>query len=283
MPAKAPPEIVQRFFDLTNRDATLRQLSDLRPEAIIHCAAVTNVDSCEKNQSNAWKVNVEATETIAQWAAGHDAQLTFISTDSVFDGESGNYDESAATHPVNQYARTKVAAEEVVRAQIPETLIVRTNFYGQSWKERNPSLGEWMLTRLLRERGLRAFADVYFNPLLTNDLAGIIFELLARKASGVFHVAARDACSKYEYARMLASIFGLNSDCVTPISVDHSLLEARRPKNTILTVEKVTSFLGREMPSIEDGLRSFRRLFAAEHTATHVSGNSNSRTTVRAG
>lgn len=252
--------ITQRFFDLTNPDVTSRHLSDLRPQAIIHCAAMTNVDYCEKARAEAWKVNVEATKTVSHWAEAHSAQFVFISSDSVFDGGAGDYDENAAAHPLNEYARTKVAAEEIVRERMPRALIVRTNFYGQSWKKGKASLGEWMLGKLLRKECFNAFGDVRFNPLLTNALSKIIFELVARKACGNFHVGARDSCSKYEYARMLANIFNLDSNGITPVSVSASSLDARRPRNTTLCVSKVTGFLGREMPSVEDGLRSFYQM-----------------------
>ncbi|MGB7174059.1 MAG: SDR family oxidoreductase [Candidatus Acidiferrales bacterium] len=265
VPTKAPAGVTQRVFDLTNRDMTFRHLNDVQPEAIIHCAAMTNVDRCEREPAGARWLNVEATKTVAQWAMHNDARFVFISTDSIFDGSVGHYRENDAPHPVNEYARTKLAAEEVARSLIPEALIIRTNFYGWNWKDDKSSVGEWMLGKLLRRESFAAFADVRFGPLFTADLSGIILELLARKASGSFHIAARNECSKYEFANSLAEMFQLDSRSVTPISVDDFPFGARRPKNTSLVVEKITSFLGREMPSVEEGLRSFKRLLGEEH------------------
>jgi dTDP-4-dehydrorhamnose reductase len=261
VPSKAPGAIMQRFFDLTNRELTLEHLNDLGPEIVIHCAAMTNVDLCEKEPDAARRTNVEVTRTIVQWAARRGTRLVFISTDSVFDGGTGNYQEDDTTHPVNEYARTKVAAEEIVRSAIPDALVVRTNFYGRSWKEGKPSLGEWMLGKLLRKECFSAFSDVRFSPLLTIDLAGIVFDLLARNASGIFHVAARDNRSKYEFARLLANTFSLDCGYVSPISVGEFTLAAPRPKDTTMSVKKIAGFLGRATPSVEEGLLSFRGLF----------------------
>ncbi|MHB8540298.1 MAG: SDR family oxidoreductase [Candidatus Acidiferrales bacterium] len=247
------------YFDLTHTDLTLERLRELRPDVIVHCAAMTDVEQCEREPKIARAINVDATRTLAQWSAQHGAHFVFISTDSVFDGRCGHYGEDDEPAPINEYARTKLAAEKVARECHSDALILRTTFYGWS-AGRKASLGEWMFKTLVRREPLAAFPDVRFNPLLVNDLARIILDMIARQAAGLFQAAARSECSKYEFALLIAEMFGFGAHEVRPTSVEDFGFHARRPKNTTLAVDKITQFLDREMPSVEEGLRSFKAL-----------------------
>lgn len=261
------PGCAAECFDLTNRELTLQRLREVHPDTIVHCAAMTDVERCEREPNVAWAVNVDATRTLAQWSALHGAHFVFISTDSVFDGRCEHYCEDDQAAPVNEYARTKLAAEEVIRQCHPGTLILRANFYGWSLR-RKLSLGEWMVEKLARREPLAAFANVQFNPLLVNDLGRIILDMIAHRATGLFHAAARNEYSKYEFALLIAETFGLDAGEVRPASVGDFGFSAQRPKNTTLAVGKVTQFLGREMSSVEEGLRSFKELLDNGYAAS---------------
>ena len=215
------------------------------------------MELCEKDASRAWAINVDSTKTLATWASEHDAKFVCVSTDSVFDGTRGNYRESDEPAPVNVYARTKLAAEDAVRSRCPNALIVRTNFFGWS-RGRSAGLAEWMLTRLINGERFGGFTDVRFDPLFTEGLAHIILELIRHDARGVFHAGTQDSCSKYEFAIALANVFRLDASLIHPISVDKSPLVARRPKNTSLATEKISAFLGREMPSVSKQVHALR-------------------------
>ena len=243
--------------DLTDGLQTRACLDGVRPEAIFHCAALTDVELCERDQPLAERANVEATATLAAWAAEHGAAFVYISTDAVFDGARGGYREDEPCAPINCYARTKMKAETVTRLQLPEALIIRTNFYGWSPQARL-SLGEWILRGLSRRDRLTMFTDVYFCPILVDDLARLVLELMERKVSGTYHVVARDRCSKYEFAKRMGALFGFETRELVPISVDEYPFMAKRPKNISLDVAKVTRELGRAMPSIDEGLRAFK-------------------------
>jgi dTDP-4-dehydrorhamnose reductase len=245
-----------RPVDLTDADATVRCLYQIRPNLIVHCAAVTDVEQCERQPEYAHDVNVEATKVLVDWAGRNGAKFVFISTDSVFDGEKGGYCESDLPRPVNQYSRTKLDAEQVVVSLCTDFLIVRTNFYG--WNQTGkPNLGKWMCRKLLRGEALAAFVDVRFSPLFVNDLAKLVLELISQEASGILHVAARDSCSKYEFALLLAESFGLDARVVTPVLLEDFAFQARRPRDTSLVVGKCERLLGREMPTVRERLTSF--------------------------
>lgn len=245
--------------DLTDRVLTTRCLDDIRPDVIVHCAAITDVERCEADPESAQQINVEATRVLADWAGRHGVKMVYVSTDAVFDGERGHYRERDTPRPVNQYARTKLAGEEVIRDRLPDALVVRTNLYGWNVSDKL-SFGEWVLRALIQRSPLTMFTDVIFNPLLTNDLAQIIMDLLDRGAEGTYHIGARDVCSKHRFALWLADIFDLCIDTVIPVSVDRFSFQASRPKYTSLAVERISQFLGQEMPSVIEGLNKFKSL-----------------------
>ena len=257
-----------RRLDLTDATPTLLFLTNVHPQIIIHCAALTDVEQCERNESRAWAINVEATKVLASWADEHAAKFVLISTDSVFDGTSSNYRESDHPAPVNVYARTKLAAEELVRSHCPGALVIRTNFFGWSHGRRT-GLAEWMLARLARGESFGGFTDIRFSPLFTRELAQIILELIHRDARGIFHVGTRDSCSKYEFAMELARLFQLEASILHRVSVNESPFRARRPKDTSLATEKISSFLGRGMPSVSEQIEVMRRTMPlSDHVGT---------------
>ncbi len=250
--------------DLANAEITARCLDERRPDVIVHCAAMTDVERCEREPDVAHLMNVDATRILAQWCVQRGARFVFISTDSVFDGTCGHYSEDDLPAPVNEYARTKLAAEAAATGLLPDALILRTNFYGRNFKPKL-SLAEWMLEKLARGERLPAFADVRFNPLLTDHLGRIILDLIAHGAKGVFHAAARDECSKYEFALLIAKVFGLQADEARPELVEDFGFKAQRPRNTTLAVGKLAHFLGRGMPSVEEGLQSFKQSLGIDY------------------
>lgn len=251
--------------DLTDENLLLAYLSEVRPEIIVHCAAATDVERCEADPVYARAVNVGATQRLAQWAARNGAKLVFISTDSVFDGQAGGYSEEDPVGPLNEYSRTKSAAEEITRQLCEDSLIVRTNFYGWN-RHGKPNLSKWILATLLRGEKLSAFTDVRFSPLYVSDLAKLILELIARKARGILHVASQNSCSKYELAVLMGRAFGLDTrQHIAPMLLGEFPFKAQRPKNTSLAVGKCARFLGIELPTVERGIAAFRnRLDATE-------------------
>jgi dTDP-4-dehydrorhamnose reductase len=254
-----PPER-QAHFDLCNHAQTRKYLDEIEPHFIVHCAAITDVELCEAEPKAAQMVNADVPGILAKWAGENDSFFVYISTDSVFDGESGFYREEDSPRPLNGYARSKWNGEIAVRCANPFALILRTNFYGWSPKQK-PSMAEWMLNKLTRGEKLQAFSDVRFSPLLANDLARTIMQLLRCKAAGLIHVGASNCCSKYEFALHLADLFSYSRANVVPVSVQEMPFKAVRPKNTSLAVEKVSRLLGEKMPTLEEGLCRFRRLY----------------------
>ncbi len=245
--------------DLTDDSATRKLLFDLRPDAIVHCAAATGVDWCEDNPKRAEAINVQATAVLAETAAALNARFVYVSTDSVFDGKRGGYVETDEPAPLNVYARSKLAGERETRRRNPSGMVVRVSIYG--WNAQNKdSLAEWVLRRLEEGRDVPGFTDVFFTPILVNDLVPLLFAMLQQELTGLYHVAGSERISKFEFARRVAATLGFDPARVTPCRVKDMTLRAARPLDVSLNTGKIGIALGRSMPGVDSGLCEFREL-----------------------
>ena len=245
--------------DLTQEDQCDALVLEARPDWIIHCAAATDVDRCEGDRGWARKMNRDLPRRVADRARDVGARLAHISTDAVFDGRGGPYGEEDAPDPVNVYGRSKWEGERAVAETLPSALIIRTNFYGWNIQPKL-SLAEWFLQHLRSGQPCPGFMDVEAAPLLANDLAAAILEMLDRDLGGTFHLGSPECVSKFEFGRRVAATFGLDETLIRPVSVEDIGLPARRPRRLCLAVEKAERILRRSLPDISDGLIRFRAL-----------------------
>jgi dTDP-4-dehydrorhamnose reductase len=243
----------------------LVKIKDIKPDTIIHCAALTDIDYCEENPDEAYMLNTVATMRIVEAAKEIGAYLIYISTDSVFDGSEGNYSENDITNPINVYGKTKLKAEEGISSIFSNFCIVRTNIYG--WNKIGKfSIAEWMLNRLFTHQELPGLKDIFFSPIFVNHLIDMLFYLQDKRYKGIIHIAAKKACSKLEFAYMIANVFQLNKEYIKPISIDDLNLKAKRGKDLSLNITKIEEISGRFCPSIENGLRTMKMLDEAGYT-----------------
>ena len=246
--------------DLSEAVAVEKIFKAKRPEVVLHTAGLTNVDACEANPAEAKRLHVEATRHVARAAQRAGAKLVHISTDHLSDGTGKFITEQSAPAPLNEYARTKWQAEQAAVKECPGALIIRTNFFGWGTPVKK-SFSDWILDGLRSGRTLTLFQDVYISPLLINDLVDVIEELVQRKESGIFNVASRDRISKYEFGMRLAKVFELlRPDSFLPGRFRLAALPANRPLDMSLDTNKVTTVLGRAMPSVEDALQELKDL-----------------------
>jgi len=246
-------------IDLTARQAVDKIVAKVHPRSIIHCAAATNVDWCEDHSQEAERINVDATASLAEAALKLAAHFVYVSTDAVFDGKRGNYSETDEPSPLNVYAKSKLRGEQEVLRRCPSALIVRVNIYG--WNAENKqSLAEWILHQLALNKTVPGFTDMYFAPLLANDLAEVLLTMLDCGLNGIYHVVGSERLSKYEFARRVAATFGIDPSGVAPTRVAEAKLRAPRAPDLSLSTGKIRDALGHPMPDVESGLRRFRAL-----------------------
>ena len=258
------PEADSLAADLCQAGAAESILAAKRPDWVIHCAAATNVDGCEADPAMAFRLNRDMAEAVARGARAAGSRLVHISTDAVFDGERGGYREEDVPSPINVYGQSKLEGEQVVAAADPQALIVRTNLYGWNAQDKQ-SLAEWFLSNLEAGKRCRGFTDVWFSPILVNDLGRLLFAMLEAGLAGVYHVAGGECVSKYDFGVRVARVFGLDGSLVEPAGVARAPLKARRGSNLCLSTEHSATALGMKMPDVATGLLKFRAL-RGEHT-----------------
>jgi dTDP-4-dehydrorhamnose reductase len=240
-------------FDLTNTASLNNWLKNTKPDLVIHCAALVNVDLCEENIGLASALHVETTQVIANYLEDHNARLIYISTDSVFDGKKqGAYIESDSVDPLNVYAKTKLMGE-IIAQSVSKGLVLRTNIIGWT-KKGKISFAEWVLKRLVDHDPVNLFYDVYFSPLHVENISSIIERIIKNPIFGIYHCASSDCISKYDFGMQLAKVFNLSNSNIKRVSVDNMNFKAERPKNMTLDVDKISSALKCDFPCVLDAI-----------------------------
>lgn len=243
--------------DLTKYEQ-VEPLGRFDPDSIIHCAALADVDRCERDPEAAHAHNVGITQNVARLASNTNSRLVHISTDAVFSGREGRYAVTDEPDPVNVYGRTKLEAESVVQDTHDDSVVVRTNIYG--WNTTSgQSLAEWMISKLRRGERVLAFEDAYFTPIYTGDLVPCLFELVENDFTGTLHVAGRERCSKYEFANIIADVFDLDETLIDRASVADADFDAPRGRDLSLSVDRTQEQLDCELPRVRDGLEHMLR------------------------
>ena len=250
--------------DLLKPGALEAILEQTQPDWVIHCAALAIIDACEKDPERARQLNTEIPGRLArklsERVARGGARLLHISTDAVFDGSRDIYREDAPTNPLSVYARSKLEAEQAVLAECPGAMVARVNMIGWSLSGQR-ALSEFFFYRLQAGERVNGFTDVYFCPLLANDLAGILLEMLGKGLNGIYHVVSRDSASKYDFAVRLARRFGFDEALITPMNVAEGGLAAQRSPRLVLSTDKLSRALGRPTPSVAEGIEGLYRLY----------------------
>jgi dTDP-4-dehydrorhamnose reductase len=246
--------------DLLEPGAVKRLLDQSQPDWVIHCAALANLEACENDPDLAWELNTEVPRKLAEQCREGGARLLHVSTDAVFDGQIGGYTETDFPNPLGTYAQTKYQAEVAVAAANPDAIVARVNLFGWSLNGHR-SLAEFFFNNLSSENSVMGFTDVYFCPLLVNDIAHIFMKMLDKRLSGRYHVLSSDSMTKYEFGVAIARLFDLNSELISPKSVLDSGLKAARSPNLTLKVDKLIHDLGEIPPTISTGIDRFYKLY----------------------
>jgi dTDP-4-dehydrorhamnose reductase len=239
--------------DLSTADAASRVLESLEPEWVLNCAAMANVDACERNPEDAARINTEVPRALASACRKAGVSLLHISTDAVFDGHNGDYEETDEPVPVNVYGRTKLAGERAVLDALPDAVVARTNFFGLSAGAQT-GLADWIIGELEAGRRICGFTDVIITPLLANDLARVLFAMIDARLTGLYHVGGQGPVSKFDFAVMLARNLGLDEALIQPARVADARLVAPRPRDISLCSSRLESAIGRSMPSVESSV-----------------------------
>ncbi len=230
-----------------------------RPDWVLHCAALADLDACEADPQRAYLLNADLPGRLARLTAKSGIRLAHISTDAVFDGRRGGYTEQDLPNPLSAYARTKLDGECLVQEADPQALVARVNLFGWSLTG-NRSLAEFFFNNLSAGRSVKGFTDVHFCPLLVNDLASILVGMFQKGLKGLYHLVSCDSLSKYQFGVALARQFGFDESLICPASVREAGLKAQRSPLLTLKTDRLRRDLGKPLPAIRPAIQRFYEL-----------------------
>ena len=244
------------YLNITNKADVTTLVQKLKPDYIIHTAALTDVDHCERDKRLAWNINVEGTRHISEISRKISAKLIYISTDYVFDGHGGMYKENDSTNPIDYYGATKLGGENLVK-DLKDYIIVRPSvLYG--WNPVKLNFVTWVIQGLKKENAINVVNDQFNSPTLADNLVELILELIEKEENGIFHASGSERISRLDFAIRIAEIFGLNEDLIKPITSDQLNWTAKRPMDSSLDVSKISRIA--KPLDVEDSLIRMRDL-----------------------
>ncbi len=238
--------------DISDRAQILEAVKLSRPDCVINCAAMADVDECERNPEMARAVNSVGAKNVAGVCSKNGIRLVHVSTDSVFDGRRGGYSEESEPNPINVYSKTKLEGERFISSTMTDYVITRTSFYGLNGSGRG--LLNWIVRGLVESKEMVGFDDVVFNPLWVGDLASCLVELVSTKFRGALNCAGDQVLSKYKFVQVVADALGYRDARIRKGSSADIPFLARRPKRTHLLNEKMCALLKTKIHSLEDVL-----------------------------
>jgi dTDP-4-dehydrorhamnose reductase len=233
-------------LDLLDARAVRHRFEADAPRLVIHCAALTHTPSCQKEPRLARQLNVEVTTRLADLAA--DIPFIFFSTDLVFDGRSGNYDESDAVNPLSVYAETKVAAERIVLAN-PKHIVIRTSLNGGTSPTGDRGFNEQLRRAFQEGRRLTLFVDEFRRPIPAVETARAVWELAALNQPGLFHVAGGERLSRWQIGQLLAARWPQLHPKIEPESLA-TYRGAPRSPDTSMNCAKAQKLLSFPLPGL---------------------------------
>jgi len=250
-----------RKLDLTNRRAVKEIISDFLPDFLINTAAMTDVDGCETQKEQCWKINVEAVDNIIYAVRKIDTKIVHLSSDYVFDGKSGPYSEDSVPSPLGYYGKSKLASENLLISSDVEAAIVRTMvLYGSGVRVR-PNFVTWLISTLEDEKSVTIANDQFGNPTLADDLAAAIIRIVELKKWDLYHISGSELIDRYNFAVKIADIFKLNKGLISSITSAELNQPAQRPLKSGFNIDKARSELGIEMSTVEEGLKIFKKQY----------------------
>ncbi|MVM40259.1 sugar nucleotide-binding protein [Spirosoma sp. HMF3257] len=247
-------------MDITDRQQVLDVIGKAKPDVVIHGAAMTDVDKCELQKDACWAQNVSAVEYIIDACRAVDAFLVHVSTDFIFDGANGPYDETAEANPISFYGWSKQAGESAVkhaersgapvRWAIARTVLV----YGIAHDMSRSNIILWVKKSLEEGKTIKVVTDQWRSPTLAEDLAMGCYLIADQEAQGIFNISGKEVLTPYDMAIKTADYFGLDKSLITQADASTFTQVARRPPRTGFILDKARTVLGYDPHSFEEGI-----------------------------
>jgi dTDP-4-dehydrorhamnose reductase len=250
------PEVNFRNMDVTKAEDVNRIFAEFKPTHVINTAAQTNVDICETEREAAYELNVTSVQNLVKACEQYNTHLTHVSTDFIFDGKAGPYDEDAGPNPVNYYGETKLAAEEIVKKANCTWAIARTvlvigtaHDYGRS------NIILWVKNSLEAGKTIPVVNDQFRTPTLAEDLAMGCWLIAEKNATGVFNISGEELLTPYQMALQVADYFGLDKSYIQETDGSKFVQPAKRPPRTGFIIAKAKKQLGYKPHTFKESIR----------------------------
>lgn len=244
-------------LDIGNKSQVAYIFERVKPDVVIHCAAVGSVDYTENHFTETRQVNVLGTENVLRAAQDFKALFVYISTNAVFDGSAPPYDETRPRQPVNRYGSIKREAENLIMATRNWLIIRPFMLYGWPYHGGRSNWFVTILAKLEKGETVKLVDDTYWQPSLAEDVAGAIWQLsqsAQRGVTEVYHVASDERVSLYEFGLKIAEVWGYDVALIQPIKSSSLKGIAPRPQDTTFRLDKIHK-LGVKLRGIEEGLK----------------------------
>lgn len=242
-------------MDILDPENVRSVVENFQPDAIIHTAAMTNVDTCESEKELAYQLNVGAVKTLVSLCEEHNIHLVHLSTDFIFDGADGPYDELAAPHPLSYYGITKLEGEEVIKNSVCRWAILRTILvYGIVGDMSRSNIVLWAKGALEKGDPINVVNDQWRMPTLAEDLADCCLLAVEKDARGVYNASGKDMMSIAELVGRVADYWRLDKAMIHEVSSETLKQTAKRPARTGFILDKTIADLGYNPHSFEEGL-----------------------------
>jgi len=242
-------------LDITDHDAVEREIKKIGPDAVIHCAAFTNVDGCETEKRKAFSINARGAGNIAAACHASGSKMIYISTDYVFNGEkSGPYNEYDSPDPVSVYGMSKYYGERYVEHACPRSFIVRTSWLFGS---RGHNFVKAILRQASEKRKLAVVVDQWGSPTYTRDLAAFLRELAGTEYYGTYHATNEGFCTWYDFAKKIIELSNAGITQIDGVSSATIKRPAKRPANSMLYKNSILAAGLNALPRWEDALKRY--------------------------
>jgi dTDP-4-dehydrorhamnose reductase len=248
-------------LNLLNLEDIHKIFKKFQPDVVIHSAALTDVEKCEVDPQLANSLNVKATKVIAKEVEKINSYLMYISTDYVFDGKTGLYEETDSTNPLNNYGKTKLLGEKFIEDETSKWSIIRTStpFGVHPFKKTFPV---WVYENLKINKKINILEDQFTSPTYVPNLSKMILEITSRSLEGFFHLSGSTKISRFEFAKMIATKLNLDLSLLNPVKIDTMPWKANRPLDSSLNISKINAILKTKPYTINQSLDDYALQFA---------------------
>jgi dTDP-4-dehydrorhamnose reductase len=230
-------------------------IEKVAPTCIINCLGLADVEVCESRPEANWKINTEVPTKIAQLARARKIKFIQISTDHFYSRVKSPRSEHELVAPINQYGYAKFKAEGFILFCNPESLVLRTNFFGHSTTNKK-SILDFALNSISRNQELVGFEDVVFSPVGISQITEFLLTNVSQRASGVLNFASGRPISKYEFMLMVARTKGLPESQIRRSTLESSSLQVQRPSYLALNPRRLNQEFNYHLPSVEEMIKN---------------------------